>query len=246
VGGHLALRAAGDVIVSELNASTTVAMSVGGVALDSTSGTIRAASSTTGMVSAKTVSLYGSGPNVNDLGTQKAVVVQAQLMQVSAPSGSVVRDVNASGDIFYTLIKRNAYFREATILGSAPSQVVVAKSQVSGLLEQVVHKVETGYSGYVALRNAAALNPTVNVVSTSPLNASNAIAGAMWVPSVASPSMTSANANEINRSDLLSDLSYGMSTSNPAPSDVQINSPMNWSTGLPIANNRLLLEVNPS
>ncbi|PQA79922.1 hypothetical protein C5F52_27345, partial [Limnohabitans sp. TS-CS-82] len=248
VGGNLALRAAGDVLVSELNASTAVAMSVGGVALDSTSGTIRAASSTTGMVSAKTVSLYGNGPNVNDIGTQKAVVVQAQLMQVSAPSGSVVRDVNASGEIFYTLIKRNAYFREATIVGSAPSQVVAAKTQVSGLLEQVVHKIEAGYSSYVALRNAAALNPAVNVVTTSPLNASNAIAGAMWVPSVASPSMASAQANEVNSSDLLSDLSYGMRTtaSNPVPSDVQINSPMAWSTGLPIANNRLLLEVNPS
>jgi hypothetical protein len=248
VGGNLTLHAAGDVVVGELNASTTTAASVGGVALDSSSGTIRAASSATGSVGAKTVSIFGNGPNVTDLATQTAVKVQAQQIQVSAPSGSVVRDSGASGETYYTLIKRGTYYREATVVGTAPSHVVVAKAQVSGTPENALVKAVAGFSQYVALRNAGLLNTTVTLSGASQ---STSLSGLMQVSvSAPSPSFSSAASAPAatplsgiaSSHDLLSDLSYGLgSTSGPA--DVQINSAVNWATGLPVADHQLLVEV---
>jgi hypothetical protein len=255
VGGDLTLHAAGDVVVSELNASTAVATQVGGVALDSTSGTIRAASAATGTVSAKTVSVFGNGPNVNDLASQTAVKVQAQQMQVSAPSGAVVRDSGANGETYYTLIKRNTYYREATLVGTAPSHVVVAKSQISGTPAQALSKTVDGYTQYVALRNAGLLHPTVSLSSSSSSNTSNVLSGLMVVPApvasavfspVASAGLTSSQPGTPSSTDLLSDLSYGLGSGSASPTTVQINNSVNWATGLPVAQNQLVVEVNAS
>ena len=245
VGGNLTLHAAGDVVVGEINASTTTAASVGGVALDSSSGTIRAASSTTGLVGAKTVSIFGNGPNVSDLATQTAVKVQAQQMQVSAPSGSVVRDSGASGETYYTLIKRGTYYRQATVVGTAPSHVVVAKAQVSGTPENALLKAVAGYSQYVALRNAGLLSTTVTL---SGVSSSNTLGGLMQVsvsappPSFSSASSVSAATPFASSLALLSDLSYGLGSTSGLV-DVQINSAVNWATGLPVADSKLQVQV---
>jgi len=248
VGGNLTLHAFGDVVVGELNASTTSAASVGGVALDSTSGTIRAASSASGAVGAKTVSIFGNGPNVTDLATQTAINVQAQQVQVSAPSGSVVRDSGASGETYYTLIKRGTYYRQATVVGTAPSHVVVDKSLVSGTPEQALVKAVAGYSQYVALRSAGLLTTTVTL---SGVSRSNTLSGLMQISVAPPPPSFSSSANAANNTSvsatassnaLLSDLSYGLGASS-SPASVQINTPLNWATGLPVAQNQLIVEV---
>jgi hypothetical protein len=244
VGGSLTVQAGGDVVVGELNASSGNAAQVGGVALDSTNGVIRAASANSGWVNAKTVSLYGYGPKVTELSTQTAVQVQAQQLQVSAPSGQVVRDSGNNGETYYTLIKRNTYYREATVVGSAPTNVVVAKAQISGTPEQALVKTIDGYSQYVAFRNAALSYPASSASSASVSKSSNVLSGLITVPVSASSSVFSSTAQEStsNTSALLSDFSYGLDVRGLG--DARVDSPMNWASGQPLSQNQPIMKIN--
>jgi len=255
-GGNLALSAALNVVVAEVNASSGVtAASVGGVALDSTNGTILAASSTTGRVTAKTVSLYGNGPNVLKLATESAVKVEAQQMQVSAPSGAIVRDsgatggtggIGGTGETYYTLINRNSYFRQATVVGSAPSQVMVDKSQVGGTPEKALSKAVDGYKEYVALQNSGALYPAISSSRISqPLASGIMVAAARTLPMyspAAGLALNSRNLITTDASNLLTDLSYGMGAHSQSTASDLINRPVNWSTGLPVGQNTLFID----
>jgi hypothetical protein len=223
VGGSLTVQAGGDVVVGELNASSGNAAQVGGVALDSTNGVIRAASANSGWVNAKTVSLYGYGPKVTELSTQTAVQVQAQQLQVSAPSGQVVRDSGNNGETYYTLIKRNTYYREATVVGSAPTNVVVPKSQVAGNPQAAVPNISQaallsaayasqGLSyGQVGTRSAS-------LPASTPAGVRSYLAGVMQASSTLNDSVNPATSISVmsgatssaSSTNLLSDLSYGM------------------------------------
>jgi hypothetical protein len=216
------------------------------VALDSTNGTILAASSTTGRVTAKTVSLYGNGPNVLKLATESAVKVEAQQMQVSAPSGAIVRDSGATGETYYTLINRNSYFRQATVVGSAPSQVMVDKSQVGGTPEKALSKAVDGYKEYVALQNSGALYPAISSSRISqPLASGIMVAAARTLPMyspAAGLALNSRNLITTDASNLLTDLSYGMGAHSQSTASDLINRPVNWSTGLPVGQNTLFID----
>jgi hypothetical protein len=223
VGGSLTVQAGGDVVVGELNASSGNAAQVGGVALDSTNGVIRAASANSGWVNAKTVSLYGYGPKVTELSTQTAVQVQAQQLQVSAPSGQVVRDSGNNGETYYTLIKRNTYYREATVVGSAPTNVVVPKSQVAGNPQAALPNISQaallsaayasqGLSyGQVGTRSAS-------LPASTPAGVRSYLAGVMQASSTLNDSVNPATSISVmsgatssaSSTNLLSDLSYGM------------------------------------
>jgi hypothetical protein len=224
VGGSLTVQAGGDVVVGELNASTGSAAQVGGVALDSAHGVIRAASANSGLVNAQTVSLYGYGPKVTDLSSQTAVKVQSQQLQVSAPSGQVVRDSGTNGETYYTLIKRNTYYREATVMGTAPTNVVVAKSQVAGnpqaalpqvnqaaLLSQAYASQGVSY-GLLSMRSAPLPVPTLAGVRSylaGVMHATPTLSTA--VTTAASVSVMGGASATVSTTDLLSDLSYGLS-----------------------------------
>ena len=224
VGGSLTVQAGGDVVVGEINASSASAAQVGGVALDSAHGVIRAASSTSGLVGAKTVSLYGYGPKVSDLATQTAVQVQAQQLQVSAPSGQVVRDSGDNGQTYYTLIKRSTYYREATVVGTAPTNVVVAKSQVAGnpqaalpnvsqaALLSVAYATQGVSYGQLTMRSTSLPVSTLAGVRSylsGAMQASTTLSGAL--STAASVTVMAGATSSVSPTDLLSDLSYGLS-----------------------------------
>ena len=151
----------------------------------------------------------------------------------------------ASGETYYTLIKRGTYYRQATVVGTAPSHVVVAKAQVSGTPENALLKAVAGYSQYVALRSAGLLSTTVTL---SGVSSSNTLGGLMQVsvsappPSFSSASSVSAATPFASSLALLSDLSYGLGSTSGLV-DVQINSAVNWATGLPVADSKLQVQV---
>ncbi|CAN1562795.1 hypothetical protein MCEMAEM4_02764 [Burkholderiaceae bacterium] len=230
VGGSLTVQAGGDVVIGELNASAAVTATVGGVALDSARGVIRAASTSSGLVSAQTVSMYGYGPTVIPPSGQSAIQVQAQQLQVSAPKGQVVRDSGSNGETYYTLINRNTYYRQAIVLGTAPTNVVVDKSQVAGNAQGALTQVKQtaqmamtylsqGMSyGLTNMRTApvSAALPAAGVRSylAGVMQASQPVSASMSTTadiSVAAPTSSSSTAV-----DLLSDLSYGMSADTTA------------------------------
>jgi len=229
-GGSLTVQAGGDVVIGELNASAAVTATVGGVALDSAQGVIRAASTSSGLVSAYTVSMYGYGPTVIPPSGQSAIQVQAQQLQVSAPKGQVVRDSGSNGETYYTLINRNTYYRQAIVLGTAPTNVVVDKSQVAGNAQGALTQVKQtaqmamaylgqGMSyGLTNMRTSptAAALPAAGVRSylAGVMQASQPVSAAMSIASgisVSAPTTSSSTAV-----DLLSDLSYGMSADTTA------------------------------
>jgi hypothetical protein len=229
-GGSLTVQAGGDVVIGELNASAAITATVGGVALDSARGVIRAASTSSGLVSAYTVSMYGYGPTVIPPSGQSAIQVQAQQLQVSAPKGQVVRDSGSNGETYYTLINRNTYYRQAIVLGTAPTNVVVDKSQVAGNAQGALTQVKQtaqmamaylsqGMSyGLTSMRTSptAAALPAAGVRSylAGVMQASQPVSASMSTTSgisVAAPTSSSSTAV-----DLLSDLSYGMSADTTA------------------------------
>jgi hypothetical protein len=221
-GGSITVQASGDLVVGELNASNGSSAKVGGVALDSASGVIRASSSNRGLINAQTVSMYGYGPKVSNLSSSiSAVQVQAEQFQVSAPSGVVVRDSGADGETYYTLINRNNYYRQATIMGSAPMNVMVDKSQLAGtpqtalpMVSQAVASTPMSYA-----RSAIAYKVQATPSAAPPLQSVRSyLAGAMQIspqlslPLSAAPSVSVSYGQRPMQSttDLLSDLSYGL------------------------------------
>jgi hypothetical protein len=156
-----------------------------------------------------------------------AVKVQAEQFQVSAPSGVVVRDSGTSGETYYTLIKRNSYYRQATVIGSAPTNVMIDKSQLAGvpqtalpMVSQAVASASMSYArnGFTyKVQATPSAAPTLESVR-SYLAGAMQISPKLSLPLSAAPSVSVSHGQRPMQSttDLLSDLSYGLSVDTPA------------------------------
>jgi hypothetical protein len=131
------------------------------------------------------------------------------------------------------------------VVGSAPLQIMVDKSQVGGALEKALTKVVDGYKEYVALKSNGSLYPAISATKVAQPSAIS-----IWVPAARiqptySPSaglfIGSNNPVTAGASSLLADLSYGMADHKEITASDLINRPVNWSTGLPAAQNQLFI-----
>jgi hypothetical protein len=173
-------------------------------------------------IRAQAVSMYGYGQATSQTG-DKALRVETDILQVSAPSGLVSRGLTAAG-AYYRLSDHGQTYVQARLVGSAPDRVLLPKSEVAqkpveSLAYMALQTPPT--SGWTAGVQALASNPIGYSTDTDPVG----IATRNFLNSLIRPvirGIESAKAhqavwvdmvNQMATDDdlLLSDLSYGFS-----------------------------------
>ncbi len=135
-GGLVTIDAAFGIEVGQIDASGDAGTSGlrGAVALDSAQGQIVLAASSDGAmgVKAQSVSLYGYGQTLAAVAADDRVLrVEAERLQITAPSGLVSRGMNAAG-IYYRLADHGARYAQAQLVGQAPERVMLPRTEVAG------------------------------------------------------------------------------------------------------------------
>jgi hypothetical protein len=135
-GGLVTFSAARGIEIGMIDASGNVGTGGlrGAVALDSQQGQIVLAATENGEmgIKAQSVSIYGYGQAIAGVAADDRVLrVEAERLQVSAPSGLVSRGMNAEG-IYYRLADRNTTYAQAQLVGEAPERVMLPRTDVAG------------------------------------------------------------------------------------------------------------------
>jgi len=200
--GSVALSAASGITVSQVQAA-------GRTDLYSPAGTIQAAQAQAAAhVNAPVVSMYGYGQAWAGASAAQLLTVQAQSLQVSAPSGAAPRALAADGAVMYRLMDQGVPYMQLRLLGDQPGRVMVAASQLQSEQGQV--------SQAQAPRLWQVPPPAVYASSTSVSTVGIFLASKpASTPSVAPAPVLGLKLFTHDSQELLSDMSYGLAA--PAP-----------------------------
>jgi hypothetical protein len=89
---------------------------------------------------APSLSFHGYGLSM-PLADQVQLVVDAQALQVSAPTGVASRGVLADGSLYYRLVDRQGSYHQLRILGDAPQRVMEARAELVSQADQAAQGV---------------------------------------------------------------------------------------------------------
>jgi len=136
-GGLVTLQAATGIEVSAINANGQLVGDLSGaVALDSTAGSIvlAAVSDNHLGIRAETVSLHGYGQATSQVTVQgdRALRVESDRLQVSAPTGTVLRSANAQGESVFRALTSQGLYTQLVVVGDVPEKAVVSQADVAG------------------------------------------------------------------------------------------------------------------
>jgi hypothetical protein len=89
---------------------------------------------------APSLSFHGYGLSM-PLADQVQLVVDAQALQVSAPTGVASRGVLADGSLYYRLVDQQGSYHQLRILGDAPQRVMEARAELVSRADQAAQGV---------------------------------------------------------------------------------------------------------
>jgi hypothetical protein len=169
-------------------------------------------------VSAQSVSFFGYG-QTHGASEDRVLRVEAERLQVSAPTGVAARGYNANG-LFYRLMDRGQSYAQLQVLGTqSPERVVIAPNEIAGQPAQAAAFLALGAAPTAGF--AQQMQSMVWPSSSAPAASSRAMAF-LAAPVQATADMPSLGdklqqgwilLNDLvaDDEDLLSDLAYGFS-----------------------------------
>jgi hypothetical protein len=168
----------------------------------------------------QSVSFYGYGQSNSDPGGDRLVRVEAERLQVSAPSGVASRGFNANG-LYYRLMDRGQAYSQLQLVGQLPERVMLPATTVAGQPAQSAASLALAASptsGFAQQMQSLAWPSSVQSLSSSQVR--TYLAGAVQ-PMVDVGSLGNKlqqgwillNDLIADDEDLLSDLAYGFAGS---------------------------------
>ncbi|WP_416546172.1 hypothetical protein ACHEXK_11130 [Limnohabitans sp. DCL3] len=178
-----------------------------------------AAASGDAHVTAPAVSVHGYGQRWATADTAQMLTVNAQALQVSAPSGVASRGLTSSGMV-YRLMDQGVGYLQVKLVGEAPQRVMVSASQVQTELTAI----REGFTPALAWQPAG---QTVGLAAWVPISVSRYLLS-QPAPVSITPSTFMADSTD----DLLSDMAYGLSPDdNTVVLSLELDAPLVRSTG---------------
>ena len=217
--GAVALSAAQGIVVGQIDSDARID-------LYSPAGQITAAAGAVGPhLSAPAVSVYGYGQTSRSADAQRVLTVEALAVQVSAPSGVALRGMSPDG-VIYRVMDRGVSYLQFKLMEGATERVLVATDQVQSELGRI-SAGQTPAQAWQVAGSATGLAAWVPSVAPSTPAVSRYLGeGPAVTPLMSMRAMASAP------DDLLSDMSYGLSTEQEQPSlSLELGSPLLRSTG---------------
>jgi hypothetical protein len=215
--GAVALSAATGIVVGQIDSDKRID-------LYSPTGRIvsaAAAAAGTAHVTAPAVSVHGYGQSWATARADHMLTVQAQALQVSAPSGVASRGMTTGG-MFYRLMDQGTGYLQLKLVGNAPERVMVSASQVQTELS-IISGGSTPTKAWQPAGQMGGLSAWVPTAAVSPQAVSR------YLLSQPAP-QTSFMATSSD--DLLSDLAYGLSPEdNTVVLSLELDAPLVRSTG---------------
>jgi hypothetical protein len=224
-GGLVTIAAAKGIEVGLIDATGGAQGTVlrGSVALNSPQGQITLAGPSDGTmgIRAQSVSIYGYGQSSAQAGSSDQVLrVQADRLQIAAPTGVVSRGMNAEG-VYYRLADRSGVYAQVQLAGDVPPQrVMLARDEVASQVSRSATYLAQGGSpsdgfGQLAQSLSSASLSRMAAVDTS-------VQAQAYLSSMVQPSVQMSFQgreshwvmldDEVTDDDLLlSDLAYGLS-----------------------------------
>jgi hypothetical protein len=218
--GAVALSAATGIVLGQIDSDKRID-------LYSPAGSIvSAARATLGQahVTAPVVSMHGYGQTWATAEVAKVLTVQADALQVSAPTGVNSRGMTTGGMV-YRLMDQGVGYLQLKLVGDAPERVMVSASQVQTELRQI----NSGVRPALAWQTAG--QPT-GLAAWVPASAATTSAVSRYLlsqpPQAFAPTSFMASASD----DLLSDMTYGLSEEdNTVVLSLELDAPLVRSTG---------------
>ncbi|MEI7783729.1 MAG: hypothetical protein WCK08_05035, partial [Betaproteobacteria bacterium] len=217
--GSVAVSAAQGIVVGQIDSDTRIDLS-------GPAGQITAAASAPAPhLTAPAVSMYGYGQISANADAQRVLSVQAQALQVSAPSGVALRAMSTDG-LIYRVIDHGVSYLQLKLMDSATQRVLVADSQVQSELSRISAGQTPAQAWQATGRQAAGLMAWVPSVAASTTAVSRYLGTPVFTPLMSMRSMSLAP------DDLLGDMSYGLSPEQEQPAlSLEPGSPLLRSTG---------------
>ena len=130
--GAVALTAATGIAVGQIEADQRID-------LFSPAGRVQAVAALGGLahLDAPAVSFYGYGLNLPVQSSQAVLVVDAQALQVGAPTGGAARGYAADGSLYYRLMDKGVVYHQLQVFDQAPERVMVPRSEVQAEAAEV-------------------------------------------------------------------------------------------------------------
>jgi len=225
-GGAVALSAATDIVVGKIDSAQRIDLysqnangSKGRIV------TAAAAAAGTAHVKAPAVSVHGYGQTWSTAELAQMLTVQADALQVSAPSGVTSRGMTTGGMV-YRLMDQGVGYLQLKLVGDAPERVMVSASQVQtelgrindGSMPTQAWQPAGQKGGFSAWVPAAAVNTQAVSRSLSQPAPMMALALTSFMPD--------------SSDDLLNDMAYGLAPEdNTVVLSLELDAPLVRSTG---------------
>jgi hypothetical protein len=225
--GAVALSAATGIVVGQIDSDQRIGLySPAGRIV-----TAAAAAAGTAHVTAPAVSVHGYGQSWATAQADQMLTVQAQALQVSAPSGVASRGMTTGGMV-YRLMDQGTGYLQLKLVGNAPERVMVSASQVQTELNLLSGGSMPTQAWQPAgqMGGLSAWVPTA-AVSTQSVGKQEVIS---YLQRQSAPMMALALSSfEVAASDdLLSDMAYGLSPDdNTVVLSLELDAPLVRSTG---------------
>ena len=214
--GAVALSAATGIVVGQIDSDKRID-------LYSPTGRIvsaAAAAAGTAHVTAPAVSVHGYGQSWATARADHMLTVQAQALQVSAPSGVASRGMTTGGMV-YRLMDQGTGYLQLKLVGNAPERVMVSASQVQTELS-IISSGSTPTKAWQPAGQMGGLSAWVPTAAVSTQAVSRYL---LSQPAPQTSFMATSD-------DLLSDLAYGLSPEdNTVVLSLELDAPLVRSTG---------------
>jgi hypothetical protein len=222
-GGLVTLQASTGIEVSAINANGQITGDLSGaVALDSSAGQVilSAVNDNHLGIRAETVSMrgYGQAASQVSIAGDRALRVESDRLQVSTPSGTVLRSANAQGESVFRALTSQGLYNQLVVVGDVPEKAVMSQADVAGQpIATAVYaallntRISSGFSQTVHdLAQQASLNRHGSAQAQAYLAAAVEAVLQPARGSVPSFGGVMINLNDTQDQLLLDDLSYGL------------------------------------
>jgi hypothetical protein len=186
--GAVALTAATGIAVGQIEADQRID-------LFSPAGRVQAVAALVGLahLDAPAMSFYGYGLALPVQSGQAVLVVDAQALQVGAPTGGAARGYAADGSVYYRLMDKGVVYHQLQVFDQAPQRVMVPRSELQAQAAEVaqsrplagVWADSSGWSGW-SLNNretpASSTSAVARYLSTEPIFLLNQSFGSNFDP----------------------------------------------------------------
>ena len=215
--GAVALSAATGIVVGQIDSGKRID-------LNSPAGRIvsaAVAAAGTAHVTAPAVSVHGYGQSWATAQVDRMLTVQAQALQVSAPSGVASRGMTTGGMV-YRLMDQGTGYLQLKLVGNAPERVMVSASQVQTELSLI----GAGNMPTQAWQTRGQMGGLSAWVPTAAVSTPAVSRYLLSQPAPQTSFMAAAS------DDLLSDMAYGLSSEdNTVVLSLELDAPLARSTG---------------